>query len=90
MKIKDKILKLLKEKGDLSVKEMADSFGASTQGIHVSLTQLLEQEAVVKFGRTPKTIYRLAPLKSTLLTDCAFLTFDHTLFASFFLNALAG
>ena len=69
MKIKDKILKLLKEKGDLSVKEMVDSLDVSNQAIHISLNQLLEQEAVVKFGRTPKTIYRLAPLQTTLVTD---------------------
>ncbi len=69
MKIKDKILKLLKEKGDLSVKEMSDVLDVSTQGIHIAINQLLDAEIIVKFGRTPKTIYRLAPIKSTIITD---------------------
>ncbi len=59
MKIKDKIVIALKEKGDLSVKELVDMLDVSKQAIHVAITQLLEQEIIVKFGRTPKTIYRL-------------------------------
>ena len=59
MKIKDRIENALKEKGDLSVKELVDILDVSKQGIHVALNQLLEQETIVKFGRTPKTIYRL-------------------------------
>jgi HTH domain len=69
MKIKDKIVKLLKEKGDLSVKEISDILDVSTQGIHVAINQLLETETIVKFGRTPKTIYRLAPIKSTIAAE---------------------
>jgi predicted DNA-binding protein YlxM (UPF0122 family) len=59
LKIKDKIEILLTEKGDLSVKEMVDSMHVSKQAIHVAINQLLEKELIVKFGRTPKTIYRL-------------------------------
>lgn len=69
MKIKDKIVKQLKEKGDLSVKEMSDILDASTQAIHVAINQLLEAEIIVKFGRTPKTIYRLAPINTTIAAD---------------------
>ena len=69
MKIKDKIIKLLQEKGDLSVKEIADLLEVSTQGIHIALNQLLEAEAVLKFGRTPKTIYRLAPINAPIVTE---------------------
>lgn len=60
MKIRDKILNALKEKGDLSVKELVDMLHVSKQAIHVAINQLLEQEIVSKFGKTPKTIYRLA------------------------------
>ena len=59
MKIKDKIEIALKEKGDLSVKELVDMLHVSKQAIHLAITQLLEQDIIVKFGRTPKTIYRL-------------------------------
>jgi predicted DNA-binding protein YlxM (UPF0122 family) len=59
LKIRDKIISLLTEKGDLSVKEMVDMMDVSKQAIHVAIVQLLEKELIVKFGRTPKTIYRL-------------------------------
>ena len=69
MKIKDKIVKLLEEKGDLSVKEISDLLDVSTQGIHIALNQLLEAETVLKFGRTPKTIYRLAPINAPIIAE---------------------
>lgn len=69
MKIKDKIVTLLKEKGDLSVKEMSDILDVSTQGIHIAINQLLEADIILKFGRTPKTIYRLAPAQKTIIID---------------------
>ena len=59
LKIKDKIIELLTEHGDLSVKEMVDILDVSKQAIHVALVQLLESDIVIKLGRTPKTIYRL-------------------------------
>ena len=65
MKIKDKIIALLLDAGDLSVKEMADRMDVSKQAIHVALGQLLEADEVVKFGRTPKTIYRLKAKEKT-------------------------
>ncbi len=59
MKIKDKIIKLLKERSDLSVKEMIDLLHVSKQAIHKSIIQLLEADEIIKFGKVPKTIYRL-------------------------------
>jgi HTH domain len=59
MKIKDKIIKLLKERGELSVKEMIDGLGVSKQAIHKSILSLLETADIVKLGKAPKTIYRL-------------------------------
>ncbi len=63
MKIKDKIIRQLTEKGDLSVKELVEILDVSKQAIHVALLQLLGEDKVVKFRRTPKTIYRLANKK---------------------------
>ena len=69
MKIKEKIEAALKEKGDLSVKEMVDMLHVSKQAIHVAITKLLEQDSIVKFGKTPKTIYRLHAGKSVAVND---------------------
>lgn len=69
MKIKDKILTLLNEKGDLSVKEMVDTMDVSKQAVHIAINQLLEKEIIVKFGRTPKTIYRLKKEDQVLSTS---------------------
>lgn len=68
MRIKDKITEALSDKGDLSVKELVDMLHVSKQAIHVAMNQLLEQDVVVKFGRTPKTIYRLKS-KSAIVAD---------------------
>ena len=59
MKIKDKIIKLLRDRGDLSVKEMIDLLHVSKQAIHKSINQLQEASLVIKLGKVPKTIYRL-------------------------------
>jgi hypothetical protein len=59
MKIRDKIIKLLRQHGELSVKEMIDLLHVSKQAIHKSITQLLEDNEVLKLGKVPKTIYRL-------------------------------
>jgi phosphoribosylpyrophosphate synthetase len=69
MKIKQRIEKALQEKGDLSVKELVDMLHVSKQGIHIALNQLLEADTVVKFGRTPKTIYRLNKVDTRIETD---------------------
>ena len=65
MKIKDKIIGLLLDSGDLSVKEMVDIMDVSKQAIHIALVQLLEADEIVKYGRTPKTIYRLKEKEKT-------------------------
>lgn len=59
MKIKDRIIKLLKERKELSVKETVDLLHVSKQAIHKSIIQLLESDEIIKFGKVPKTIYRL-------------------------------
>lgn len=65
MRIKDQILLLLQERGDLSVKEMTDLLEVSKQAIHIAINQLLEEEKIVKFGKVPKSIYRLRDLQKS-------------------------
>ncbi|MEO6219237.1 MAG: hypothetical protein ABIO81_02335 [Ginsengibacter sp.] len=77
MKIRDKIEIALKEKGDLSVKELVDILHVSKQAIHIAITQLLEQDVIVKFGRTPKTIYRLNNKISAAINDFTGINNDH-------------
>ena len=74
MKIKDKIIKLLKERNDLSVKEMIDLLQVSKQAIHKSIIQLLEADEIIKFGKVPKTIYRLK--EKQLAVTTAAITID--------------
>ena len=82
MKIKDKIEQMLKEKGDLSVKEMVDGLDASKQAIHVAINQLLEAGIIVKFGRTPKTVYRLASDKPLIINDFLTINTENKVFLS--------
>jgi DNA-binding transcriptional regulator GbsR (MarR family) len=69
MKIKVQIITALTEKGDLSVKEIVDILDVSKQGVHVALKQLLDENLISKFGRTPKTIYRLFIQKESFKSD---------------------
>ncbi|MEO5947328.1 MAG: MarR family transcriptional regulator, partial [Chitinophagaceae bacterium] len=77
MKIRDKIEIAIKEKGDLSVKELVDMLHVSKQAIHVAINQLLEQDVIIKFGRTPKTIYRLNDKTSVTITDFTGISNEH-------------
>jgi hypothetical protein len=65
MKIRDKIIAFLHEIGDASVKEMVDELEVSKQAIHIAINQLLTEELLEKYGRAPKTIYKLKPAPST-------------------------
>ena len=76
MKIRDKIETALKEKGDLSVKELVDMLHVSKQAIHIAINQLLEQGIISKFGRTPKTIYRLNSGKPPAANDFSVISND--------------
>ncbi len=59
MTVRESIKKLLEDKGDLSVKEMTDLLEVSKQAIHKSILLLIEAGEITKFGKAPKTIYRL-------------------------------
>lgn len=65
MTIKNSILNLFSQSNDLSIKEIVDTLLVSKQAVHYAINQLLEEQKVEKFGRVPKTIYRL--IKQTAL-----------------------
>ncbi|SNT19111.1 Winged helix-turn-helix DNA-binding [Ekhidna lutea] len=56
---KNQILELFEQHGELSVKEITNKVDASRQMVHHAIKQLLEEGKVEKFGRPPKTIYKL-------------------------------
>jgi DNA-binding transcriptional ArsR family regulator len=65
MNTKESILTLFGKQKELSVKEITDRLGSSKQMVHLVLKKLLEAGVVEKFGRTPKTIYRVTQKKKT-------------------------
>lgn len=56
---RDRILNLFEGNGDLSVKEITDKSFISKQMVHRVLNDLIEEQAIIKLGRSPKTVYRL-------------------------------
>ncbi len=58
MTIKEHVISLLAEMGEISVKELVDRLDVTKQSIHLVLNQLLAEEKVQKLGRAPKTVYR--------------------------------
>lgn len=59
MTIKEQILELFKVDSELSVKEIVDRLHVTKQGVHLVMSKLLTDGKVEKFGKAPKTIYRL-------------------------------
>ncbi len=67
MTIKEQILELFKTDSELSVKEIVDRLHVTKQSVHLVMSKLLTEGKVEKFGKAPKTIYRL--VKATEKTD---------------------
>lgn len=59
MSAKNRILSLFESNGDLSVKEITDKSLVSKQMVHRVLNDLLQSQAIIKLGRSPRTVYRL-------------------------------
>jgi hypothetical protein len=53
------ILDLFEREGDLSVKEITEKSFVSKQMVHRVLNDLMQEQAIIKLGRSPKTVYRL-------------------------------
>lgn len=64
MKIKEKNNFSFETKKELSVSEITNTLFVSKQMVHLVLNKLLEIGFVEKFGRTPKTIYKLKEVSS--------------------------
>lgn len=69
MTVKEHILKLFKSEHELTVKEITDKLGVSKQMVHLVLKRLLDDNIVEKFGRTPKTVYKLISQKNKAAED---------------------
>jgi hypothetical protein len=59
MTVKEKIIALFESKKELSVIEIVNELFVSKQMVHLILNNLVETGFIQKFGRTPKTIYKL-------------------------------
>ena len=71
MNVKKQIVQLFKDKKELSISEIIDNFGVSKQYVHRVLIELIELNLIEKFGKVPKTIYKLrenSSEKSTIST----------------------
>ncbi|MEO6189342.1 MAG: hypothetical protein ABIO44_02255 [Saprospiraceae bacterium] len=93
MKLSEKIIQVLKKQGDTSVSELTSQLEVSKQFIHTVLLKLIEEKKITKFGRSPKTIYRLAePLDSDNYSDKIVLTSSEKAYLdhSFMLISEAG
>lgn len=80
MIIKDQIFKQLEKHGELSVKELTSILAVSKQAIHKALNQLQENQKVLKFGKSPKTFYRLNQKISTDKKESLVLTASESQF----------
>jgi len=75
MKIRENILALLQSEGDLSIKVLTDKLLVSKQAIHLAINKLVAEDKVEKLGRTPKTIYRLRLIPSSMASDFHFILY---------------
>ena len=60
MTVKEKIITLFEQNNELSVKEITDTLLVSKQMVHIALNSLMAENKVVKYGKTPKTVYRFS------------------------------
>lgn len=59
MKTRDKILKLLSKKGQLSINELSILLKASRQYLHRIIAELEEENAIQKWGKAPHVYYTI-------------------------------
>ena len=64
MKTKDKILRILKKRGQVSIHELCELLGASRQYVHRMISELEEEKAVQKLGKAPLVYYSLIKIES--------------------------
>ncbi len=64
MKTKDKILRILKKRGQVSIHELCELLGASRQYVHRMISELEEDKVVQKLGKAPLVYYSLIQIES--------------------------
>lgn len=63
MKTKDKILRILKKRGQVSIHELCELLGISRQFVHRMISELEEEKVVQKLGKAPHVYYSLIQIK---------------------------
>lgn len=64
MKTKDKILRILKKRGQVSIHELCELLGVSRQYVHRMVSELEEEKVVQKLGKAPHVYYSLIQIES--------------------------
>jgi len=64
--MKEKILKILQEKGESTPSEISEITGYSRQYVHRKLLELLESDEILKIGKPPLVFYQKREIKSVL------------------------
>ena len=63
MKTKDKILRILKKRGQVSIHELCELLGASRQYVHRMISELEDEKIVQKLGKAPLVYYSLIQIE---------------------------
>lgn len=63
MKTKDKILRILKKRGQVSIHELCELLGASRQYVHRMISELEEEKVIQKLGKAPLVYYSLIQIE---------------------------
>ncbi len=64
--MREKILKILQEKGESTPAEISEVTGFSRQYVHKKLLELLESDEILKIGKPPLVFYQKKEIKSVL------------------------
>jgi DNA-binding transcriptional regulator GbsR (MarR family) len=59
MSIKEQVLVLMLDKGEVRITELTERTGSSRQMVHRVLKKLLEEKRIIKIGKAPRTFYKL-------------------------------
>jgi len=63
VKTKDKILRILKKRGQVSIHELCELLGASRQYVHRMISELEEEKVIQKLGKAPLVYYSLIQIE---------------------------
>jgi hypothetical protein len=63
VKTKDKILRILKKRGQVSIHELCELLGASRQYVHRMISELEDEKIVQKLGKAPLVYYSLIQIE---------------------------